>query len=171
MSIALGLDAFSVSLGIGLQDIRLKRIAIIGLVIGLFHVLLPFVGILIGRLISVKLQLVTSTLGGFILVFIGSYMFFSAFKKESANLSRLNGFKILSLSLIVSLDSFPVGLSLGISGTQKIFVIFLFGAVSMFLSWLGMMIGRKAHVLLSKYSEMLGGAILFTIGIHIIYKI
>src|SRR5690625_2952647 len=171
MSIALGLDAFSVSLGIGLQDIRLKKIAIIGTIVGLFHIILPFIGIIIGSLISVKLQLVTSALGGFILVFIGSYMFFSALKSESDLLGRLNGLKILSLSLIVSLDSFPVGLSLGISGTQKIFVIFLFGAVSMMLSWLGMLIGRKAHNLLSKYSEMLGGAILFAIGIHFIFKI
>jgi len=169
MSIALGLDSFSISLGLGLQDIRLKKIAIIGIVIGLFHIILPFLGILIGRLISVKLQLVTSTLGGFILVFVGSYMFFSALKTESDVLAQLNGIKILSLSLIVSIDSFPVGLSLGISGTQKIFVIFLFGAVSMILSWIGMLIGRKAHKLLSKYSEMLGGAILFVVGLYFIF--
>src|SRR5690625_855344 len=126
MSIALGLDAFSVSLGMGLQDIRLKKMAIIGMIIGLFHVILPFIGILIGRFISIKLQLVTSALGGFILIFIGSYMFFSALQTETNTLVRLNGIKIISLSLIVSLDSFPVGLSLGISGVHKIFIIFLF---------------------------------------------
>src|SRR5690625_1116519 len=169
MSIALGLDSFSISLGLGLQDLRSSYLAIIGIVIGLFHIILPFLGILIGRLISVKLQLVTSTVGGCILVFVGSYMFLSALKTESDVLAQLNGIKILSLSVNVSIDSVPVGFSIGIAGAQKVCDVFHVGAVSMILSWVGMLIRRKTHKLLSKYSEMLGVAILFEVGLYFIF--
>src|SRR5690625_4411558 len=93
MSVALGLDGFSVSLGIGLQDIRLKRVAIIGFTIGLFHVMLPFVGIAIGQVLSQKIEYLTSIAGGFILVTIASYMIFSALQTRTDFLVNPKGLK------------------------------------------------------------------------------
>jgi len=169
MSIALGLDGFSVSLGIGLQDIRLKRVAMIGFVIGLFHVMLPFVGMAIGQMLSRKVEHVTTVGGGFILVAIGAYMVFSAFQAKNDFLVNPKGLKLLSVALIVSIDSLPVGISLGLSGVGTLLIIFSFGLFTMILSWIGLLIGKKAHSLLGTYSEMLGGIILFIYGINIIF--
>src|SRR5690625_3656658 len=169
MSIALGLDGFSVSLGIGLQNIRLKRVVMIGLVIGLFHVILPFVGIVIGKFLSLKVEYITSIGGGFILVFLGSYMVFSALQTKSYILGNPKGIKLLSVAFIVSIDSLPVGISLGLSGVKTFVIIFFFGLTTMILSWIGLLIGKKAHSLLGTYSEIVGGVILFTFGINIIF--
>lgn len=165
MSFALSVDGFSVSLGIGMQSIRLKRIAIIGFVFGLFHVLLPFIGIVIGQFISFKFQFIASVISGFILVVIGSYMIFSALQTKTYFMVNPRGIQLFTVALLVSLDSFPVGVSLGLSGIKTIFVIFFFGITAMGLAWIGMLIGRKTHSLLGTYSEILGGIILLIFGI------
>ncbi|MEI3604234.1 manganese efflux pump [Pseudogracilibacillus sp. SE30717A] len=169
MAVALGLDGFSVSLSIGMQNIRLKRVAIIGLTIGCFHIILPFIGFVVGQYLTSKVEYVTSVAGGFILIIIGSYMVFSALQTKNEFLINPEGIKLLSVAIIVSVDSLPVGLSLGLSGVKTIFIIFCFGIITMILSWIGLLIGKKAHSLLGTYSEILGGVILFMFGLNIIF--
>lgn len=169
MAIALSMDAFSVSLSIGLQNIRLKRVVLLGMMIGLFHCLLPFIGIIIGNILSLKLEVVATMVGGLLLVAIGFYMFYAAFTDRPNALVNLTGFKLVTISFAVSVDSFPVGLGLGMLGMRTIAVIFMFGIVSMLFAWLGMLIGKKVHGHLSKYSEAFGGVILFIFGMRIIF--
>ncbi len=169
MAFALGLDGFSVSLGIGMQNIRLRRIVMIGFIIGLFHMLLPFIGISFGQFLSEKLEDITSVIGGFILVFIGSYMIFSALQPRAKFIENPAGIQLLSVAFIVSIDSLPVGISLGISGVATILIIFLFGICTMILSWIGLIIGKKAHSVLGMYSEIVGGIILFLLGINVVF--
>src|SRR5690625_7468453 len=82
--------------------------------------------------------------------------------------------EIYTLSLhdalpIFSVDSFPVGLSIGMSGVQTMIALFLFGIVSTLMTWIGFLLGRKVHGLLGVYSEMLGGSILCTFGLIVIF--
>ena len=166
MVIALGLDGFSVSLSIGMHKIRLRRVLSIALVMGFFHFLLPFAGMVIGNFLSLRLDHITSYVGSILLISIGAYMFFSAFQ-SSSNLAfnPYNHLQMFSLAILVSLDSFPVGLSLGLTGIGSYFIILLIGLTAMVFSILGMLIGRRAHRVLGIYSEMLGGIILFLFGI------
>lgn len=48
MALALGMDAFSVALGMGLLRLRLRQMFYIGLTIGLFHILMPLAGMAVG---------------------------------------------------------------------------------------------------------------------------
>ena len=73
------------------------------------------------------------------------------------------------LALSVSVDSFSVGLSLGLTGVQTVLAIVLFGLVSMVLTWCGMLIGRKVTGFLGTYSELFGGSILITIGLKLLF--
>ncbi|WP_284140136.1 MULTISPECIES: manganese efflux pump MntP family protein [unclassified Virgibacillus] len=169
MSIALGMDAFSVSLGIGMQRIRLKQIAIIGFVIGIFHVLMPLLGILAGQAISDKIGNLATLTSGLLLVAIGSHMLFSAFNHEVRSLWNIAGIGLFLFALSVSMDSFSVGLSLGISGVQTVLALGLFGTASMVLTWLGMLLGRKMNRWIGAYSEILGGSILCAFGLLILF--
>lgn len=169
MAIAVGMDAFSVSLGLGMQMIRLKRIAIIGIVIGMFHFLLPFLGIVLGTLISARIGEWTMLTGGLILFGIGAHMVFSAFNHKAVKVIQTTGFGLILFALSVSIDSFSVGLSLGLSNVKTVLTLILFGATSMMLTWAGMIIGRKVHGFLGAYSEILGGSILCGLGLYIIF--
>src|SRR5699024_1637386 len=79
MAVAISMDAFSISLGLGMKTLRLKRIAIIGFVFGIFHVIFPFSGMLLGKILSNRIGELTTLVGGLLLVAIGFQMFFSAF--------------------------------------------------------------------------------------------
>ncbi|MFA1822692.1 manganese efflux pump MntP family protein [Virgibacillus oceani] len=169
LAFALGMDAFSVSLGLGMQRMRLKRVAFIGLIIGLFHIFMPFLGIVLGKVISTQINELTALVGGMLLVAIGVQMFFSAFNHEAKKIMQPIGTGLILLAFGVSIDSFPVGLSLGISGVQTAMALLLFGAISTLLSWLGMLAGRKMQGFLGVYSEILGGSILIGFGLNLIF--
>lgn len=169
MAIALGMDAFSISLGIGMQQLRLKRIALIGLVIGLFHIIMPFIGIVLGKAISAQIGHLTILVGGMLMVGIGAQMFFSAFNHEMKKVVQPIGIGLLFLAFTVSIDSFSVGLSLGMSGVKTAITLLLFGVTSTILTWAGMLLGRKVRGLLGTYSEILGGSILCAFGLHILF--
>ncbi|KGX86455.1 manganese efflux pump MntP [Pontibacillus litoralis] len=168
MAMALGMDAFSVSLGMGLIPLRLRRIALIGVVVGLFHILMPFAGMLVGRFLSNQLGAYTTIGGGILLILLGIQMFRSSLKSDDTPALNPVGFGLLLFATSVSLDSFSVGLSLGISGVRTALTFILFGSVSMMLTWCGLLLGRKVQGFLGTYSEMVGGSILCAFGLQLI---
>ncbi|HEU5139166.1 MAG TPA: manganese efflux pump, partial [Bacillales bacterium] len=78
MAFALGMDAFSVGLGMGMLDLRLKRILKIGFVIGLFHMVMPLFGMLIGDYLSDYFGAMAALLGGILLLLLGAQMIYSS---------------------------------------------------------------------------------------------
>lgn len=169
VAIALGMDAFSISLGMGMQQLRLKKIMKIGFVFGLFHIILPFIGIIIGKYLSIKIGHIAILASGLILVAIGIQMILTAFNhvlKTNVQPLRVG---LIFLGLSVSLDSFSVGLSIGISGVKTVIAIFLFGIMSTGMTWTGLLLGKKVRGLLGAYSEILGGSILCIFGLLIIF--
>lgn len=169
MAVALGMDAFSVSLGAGMQQLRLKRIALIGIVFGIFHILLPLIGMIVGQLISTKIGHMAVLAGGLLLIAIGMQMILTAFNHEIKKVIEPVGFGLLFLALSVSVDSFSVGIGLGMSDVKMMIALILFGGVSTCMTWLGFLLGRKMRGLLGVYSEILGGSILCTFGLVIIF--
>jgi len=71
MAIAVGMDVFSVSLGLGMQQLRLKRIAFIGVVFGIFHIIFPLIGMILGTFISHQVGHFATLAAGLLLFFIG----------------------------------------------------------------------------------------------------
>ena len=100
---------------------------------------------------------------------LGLQMMFSSFKEEDGPMISPVGAGLFVFALSVSLDSFSVGLSLGIYGARTLLTILLFGAVSMLLTWMGLIFGRKLQGWLGSYSEALGGSILLGFGIKLLF--
>ncbi|MED4456040.1 manganese efflux pump MntP family protein [Metabacillus fastidiosus] len=171
MAFALGMDAFSVGLGMGMIKLKLKQIFYIGVTIGVFHVWMPLVGMVIGKFLSHSLGIIATLIGGGLLIFLGIQMIYSSFKKEEEPLITPVGFGMFIFAISVSLDSFSVGLSLGIYGARTLLTVLLFGIVSMILTWTGLMVGKRFQGWVGKYSETLGGSILLAFGIKLIFPI
>ncbi|HET7626999.1 MAG TPA: manganese efflux pump [Bacillales bacterium] len=168
MAFALGMDAFSVGLGMGMFQLRLKRIFKIGIVIGLFHVFMPLCGLLIGGYLSEHFGKLAAMVGGVLLLLLGMQMIFSTVVNNREVLVAPIGFGLFLFALSVSLDSFSVGLSLGIYGVKIWVTLLLFGVVSTVLTWIGLVMGRKFQQWLGLYSEILGGCILFVFGLRLL---
>lgn len=168
MALALGMDAFSVGLGMGLIKLRLRQIFYIGVTIGVFHIWMPLVGMLIGRLLTDTFGTIATLLGGGLLILLGIQMVVASFKKDDEPLITPVGFGLIVFALSVSLDSFSVGLSLGIYGAKTFLTVAIFGIVSMVLTWIGLLVGKRVQNWLGSYSEALGGAILLAFGIKLL---
>jgi len=171
MAFALGMDAFSVGLGMGFFRLRLKQMFYIGFTIGLFHIVMPLLGMIVGRFLSEQFGGIASYIGGALLLLLGIQMIATSFKRESDPLISPVGIGLIFFALSVSLDSFSVGLSLGIYGARTLVTIFLFGFFSMFLTWIGLLLGRRFQKWLGIYGEMLGGTILFMFGIKLLFPL
>lgn len=169
MAFAVGMDAFSVSLGIGMNRLRLRRIFQLGLTVGLFHILMPLAGSIFGKFLSEHLGVLAVYSGGILLVFIGIQMVLSSFKQEKTS-HIPHGLGVLFFALSVSLDSFTLGLTLGIFEAKMVTALVLFGLFATGLSWLGLLLGRKMQRFFGNYSEALGGSILFFFGLKLLFS-
>ncbi|MGM8215007.1 manganese efflux pump MntP [Bacillaceae bacterium W0354] len=169
LAVAIGMDAFSVSLSVGLMKIRLRIILLYIILIGLFHVIMPFMGMIVGHFLSNKLGMIAQIVGGWMLIMIGAQMIIATLI-EKETLKQINFLGLLALAFTVSLDSFSVGISIGMTmfGFNQIAVILLFGLMSMFLATLGLYLAKKGKTIFGKYSEAIGGIVLVFIGLQMI---
>jgi manganese efflux pump family protein len=170
MAFALGMDAFSVSLGMGLVRLRWKQIFDIGIYIGIFHMIMPLIGIVLGKVLSEKFGLVAMYIGGCLLTLLGVQMIYSSFKRDESPFIAPAGIGLFLFALSVSLDSFSVGLSLGIYGAEVLLTVIMFGFMSMVLTWSGLLIGKRVQDWFGTYSEAFGGSILLVFGLKLLFS-
>ncbi len=171
MAFALSMDAFSLSIGMGLLGLRYRNIVIIGSVVGIFHVWMPLIGLVLGKILSQYIGIFAFVVGGSLLVILGAQMIFSTFQHEKNTVLTPNGWGVLLFAISVSLDSFSAGLSLGMIGAKTLVTLISFGIMSGILTCFGLLIGKKASHWMGGYSEWLGGCILISFGIKIILSI
>jgi len=168
MAFALAMDAFSIGLGMGMFNLRLRQIFKIGITIGFFHVWMPLLGIIAGQLLSKNFGGIAAYIGGGLLVVLGIQMIWTGFKKSENSLITPVGMGLFLFGFSVSLDSFSVSLTLGIYGAKTLLVLACFGITATILTWLGLLIGRKVQGWLGSYGEVLGGSILLAFGIKLL---
>ncbi|ABS24032.1 manganese efflux pump MntP [Bacillus cytotoxicus] len=171
MAFALGMDAFSVSLGMGMVTLKVRQIFYIGVTIGIFHILMPFLGMVLGRLLSEKFGQIATLAGAILLIGLGFYIVYSSLLENEDTRAAPAGISLLIFAFSVSIDSFSVGLSLGIYGAQMIWTILLFGFISMILAWAGLLLGRHAKHMLGTYGEVFGGIILVGFGLYLLFPL
>jgi manganese efflux pump family protein len=168
MAFALGMDAFSVGLGMGMFNLRLRQILKIGITIGIFHVWMPLLGMIAGKFLSNQFGTIATYIGGGLLLVLGVQMIWSSFKKEDSSVITPVGFGLMVFAFSVSLDSFSVGLTLGIYQAKTVLVLMCFGAAATILTWCGLLVGRKVQNFIGPYSEALGGSILLAFGLKLL---
>lgn len=169
IAIAVSLDAFSVSLGVGLLAFRRRQIFKIGLAVGIFHCLMPLAGLFIGQVISMKIGMMATMVGGILLVGLGAHLLLSTFR-EKENTSLPVGIGLVLFAMSVSVDSFSAGLSLGMFGARAGVTILLFGIVSMMFTWAGLLLGHRVKGAVGIYGELLGGSILLIFGLKLLFS-
>lgn len=163
---ALGMDAFSLGIGMGMMGVRIRTIAKVSVVIGFFHVLMPLIGIGSGIFLSNVVGEVATFIGGLILCFLGANMLWRSFfgEEEEARSFQTSGLGLVLFAISVSLDALSVGFSFGLFDVDIPLALFLFGIIGMFMSALGLLIGKRVAHRFGNYGEALGGAILLAFG-------
>ena len=166
IAFALGLDAFSLGLGIGLRGIRKLDILKLGAVTAAFHMLMPLLGVAAGQMVSGLLGSLATKAGGLLLLLLGGHMVYNSLRRGPApRLDQRTALGMLLLALGVSVDSFSVGVSLGMFDADLMKTVLLSGFFGGTMSIAGLLLGRTAACGLGEYGETCGGAILFAFGV------
>jgi len=168
------MDAFAVSItgGIVASKVSLLYAFKIALTFAVFQMGMPWLGWLLGRSVSRYIAIYDHWIAFILLVVIGSRMIYESFQNGERNCS-INFDKIsvlIFLAIATSIDAFIAGVSLSILDINIIPVIIVIGLVTLFLSLIGVKIGKVLGFLVERYAELAGGIILIIIGIQILIQ-
>ena len=164
MAISLSMDAFSLALAYGTLGMSNKNKIILSLVVGIFHLIMPLLGMLVGELILSLFKFNADIVVAIILSFIGIQMIVSSFKKDE-ELKPLKFSEFFLFGLAVSIDSFSLGITLPNMGVSTIISPFIFAITSAVFTFASLLIGNKIEKILGKIATIIGGVILTLIGL------
>lgn len=172
LAVALGADAFSVCLGLGLGGISRRRGCFLVFVVTLFHVLMPLAGWWLGEFTGTLLGRLAGTVGAVLLFFLGIRMIYGTLltKAPRAYSSFAPGiWGMLCLGASVSMDALSVGFALGVYRINPLLIAGVVGLVAGLMTALGLGLGRSTGARLGQRAQLIGGLILFIVGIHLLY--
>lgn len=169
MAIALGMDAFSMAIGVGMQGVSTFRTGQLSLTIGVLHIILPLAGIYLGQVLGAVAGDIAGYIGAAVLIFLGGKMIFDEFRPEGEEEIKVSGWQYIVLPISVSLDSLSIGFSLGTLGVSKmLFVTGIFGVVAAVMTLGGILLGIRVGHAIEKTS-ILGGGILVILGLKMLF--
>lgn len=169
MAVALGMDAFSIGIGVGLRGIRLIHIARLSFTIAVFHMIMPVLGMLTGHLVSRLFGQLATFVAGVVLVLLGIHMVYQSLKEEPSSFQVYSWWGVIMSALLVSVDAFSVGISLGMYEANLLLTMLLFGFFGGLMAMMGLLLGRKVNAKLGVFGEFCGGLMLAVIGIWMIF--
>lgn len=164
MALALGMDSFSLSIGLGCQGLKAGRAWLLTSLVGLFHILFPLLGLWLGQQVGMYLGNWAIYLGASILIVLGLKMILEARTQGGASCQEFTGWQIVLLPMVVSLDALTVGFSLGAFGVHFLGLVVVFGLVAAFMTRLGVFLGDRLGMFFHK-TGYLAGAILMGLGL------
>lgn len=165
VGISLSMDAFSLALIYGTNNLSKKDIFKLSIIVGIFHFIMPLIGIFFGNLIYkyfiFNLNIVVSIIFGI----IGIEMLISSLKDEELNISNnILGYIIFGLS--VSIDSLTTGIGLSVINNNYLECSIIFMITSGLFTYLGLILGNKLNKRLGSISTTIGGITLILLAIY-----
>lgn len=171
LATALSMDAFAVSIGLGVKNTKnIKVLAIkAGLFFALFQALMPLIGYLGGVGLKEYIDGYYSIISFILLVFIGIKMIYESIQENIENsLTIISNKILLTLAIATSIDAMAAGFTLHLF-TLNLFVnITLIGLTTFVFSIFGIYLGTKGGEKYESKAEILGGCILILIGFKIL---
>lgn len=166
LAVALSMDAFAVSIGLGAQK-NVPNLALrAGIFFGIFQALMPLIGYLGGKGVLGWIEGYTHWIAFGLLALIGAKMVYEGFQQEiEENTSRVTNKMMLVLAIATSIDAMAAGFSLNLLDANPFIACFIIGIVTFAFSVLGVFIGKNSRTWLESKAEIFGGTVLILMGI------
>jgi len=176
LAVGLSMDAFAVAIckGLAMPKATLKAGAICGGWFGGFQALMPLIGFFLGTMFAEAIEAVDHWVAFCLLAVIGINMLKEACSKDcdcESHDSDLSVKTMFIMAVATSIDALAVGISLAMAGNVNIFLaVTLIGAITFFLSALGVKIGNVFGSRFEKKAQLAGGVILIVLGTKILLE-
>lgn len=174
IAVALGMDAFSVAIGIGAGSRKLypRPVLRLSFHFGLFQFLMPIIGWAVGRSIAGYIGVYDHWLAFGLLAFVGVKMIRESFEPEDkgSRTDATRGWTLVILSIATSIDALAVGLSFAFLNIGIYAASSMIGVVCFLMTASGMFFGQRLGSIFGKRAEIAGGLVLIAIGVKILYE-
>jgi len=173
IAVGLGMDAFSVAVGVGASGRKLTYGPVLRLsgAFGIFQFFMPLLGWLAGMTIADLIADFDHWIAFCLLCFVGGKMIWESFHGDGQNSGAdpTTGLTLLMLAVATSIDALAVGLSFAFLKQQIFYASIVIGLVAVIMTMFGMVFGKNLGKLFGKRAEMIGGLVLIGIGLKILF--
>lgn len=178
IAVALAMDAFAVAIavGISLKTISARQTFRLSWHFGLFQAMMPVIGWWLGSAIRTVVENYAPWIAFGLLAAVGSNMLREALafdeEDEQPRKDSTRGLTMVMLSVATSIDALAVGFSMSMLQISIVTPAIVIGVVAAAFTITGMHLGKRvaAFKRLSVYAELLGGLVLWAIGIKILHE-
>lgn len=178
IAIALAMDAFAVAIavGISLKQISVRQTFRLSWHFGLFQAMMPVIGWWLGSTIHDFVENWAHWIAFGLLAAVGTNMLREAFEfeqeSETEKKDSTRGVTLVMLSVATSIDALAVGFSMSMLEISIATPALIIGLVAAAFTITGMHLGKRvaAFKKLSVFAEILGGAVLWAIGLNILHQ-
>jgi putative Mn2+ efflux pump MntP len=172
LALGLAMDAFAVSIALGAKPaVSLRQLAYYaGGYFGFFQGVMPLIGDQVGRQSVNYMAEVTPIIAFIILLFIGVKMIYESISQDTdqEQIKRISHRIMLTLAIATSIDAMAAGFTFAVLEFKVLHACLIIGAITFFMSFVGVYIGSKGFLWLEKKAEFIGGCILILIGFKLI---
>jgi len=174
IAVGLSMDAFAVSITLGLSVKKLTIIQILtpGLYFGFFQALMPLTGFFAGTYFAKNIQFLDHWVAFVLLGCIGGKMMKDSFSREEEQ-PKENPFqfvKMLLLAIATSIDALAVGITFSFFKLNIFMAILIIGLTTFCISTTGVRVGAIFGTRFKSKAEFAGGAVLVLLGIKILVE-
>lgn len=179
VALGLSMDAFAVSVTLGLQALEdeKKKVAFkSALFFGGFQGLMPVIGWLLGVNFTEYIERIDHWIAFVLLAFIGGKMVIEAIKddgEEDLSCPKEGCFttkRFTLLAIATSIDALAVGVSFAFLNVNIVWAGIIIAITTGICSFIAVYIGKIFGSLLKKKAEIFGGAVLILIGLKILLE-
>ncbi len=185
LAIALAMDAFAVSIGLGAKSQKYSKSYFLRLAIyaalyfGIAQGVMPLIGYLLGVALLGWLAAAAPWIGGFILIGLGAKMLYEVFKPDDQQsiddiqgmnkeaFRGINHRTLSTLAIATSIDAMAAGFTLNLLPINAWLACLIIAVVTAVFSFFGVYLGKSSGTWLEDKAEILGGIVLVAIGIKI----
>jgi manganese efflux pump family protein len=171
LGLALSMDCFAVSITLGAsQKLPWSYVLKMALFFGIFQGLMPLIGWLIGSTFQSLIQSVDHWIAFGILSVIGFHMIVESFRlKESKKPIDISKISILiGLSIATSIDALATGVGFGFIRVPILEAVLIITGTTFSVTIIGARLGLKSNIIPARWAEVVGGLVLFLIGLKIL---
>ena len=173
LAMALGTDAFSVAVCVGLAGATTKQKVRLAAGFGAFQFLMPITGLAVGSQFGKIAGSVAGYVGGAIIVGLGIAMIWRTLSKgfHCPPFIHKSFIALIVASVGVSIDALAVGIGVGL-GDRDLNIVpasVVIGIITFLMTVVGVEVGGKVGEALQHRAPIVGGAVLIVLGVLIAF--
>ena len=175
IAISLSFDSLAASIASGtiINNAKIKHAFKIAIFFGVFQGIMPVIGWFIGKSFEKYIEAFDHWIAFVLLTGISGKIIYDSLKTDEAKnktFNPLNNLVLISMAIATSIDALIIGIGFGILEKNILITAVIIGVITFLFSFLGVRFSNWLRNRLNSKIEIIGGIILFGIGLKILVE-